>query len=96
MRFVWLMGADNLAQFHLWRDWQAIFRTVPVAVFGRPGAGIGARLSPAARRFRHARRPEGMSSGLACADPPAWAFVDMPLNPASSTAIRRSGAWNRG
>ncbi|MGI4949349.1 MAG: nicotinate (nicotinamide) nucleotide adenylyltransferase, partial [Janthinobacterium lividum] len=28
-RFVWLMGEDNLAQFHRWRDWRGIARTVP-------------------------------------------------------------------
>ena len=95
MRFVWLMGADNLAQMHQWRHWQAIFAAVPVAVFGRPGAGPGARLSPAARAFRFARHPERAARGLAYADPPAWSFIDMPLDPSSSTAIRARGDWNR-
>ena len=93
--FVWLMGADNLAQVHLWRDWQAIFAVVPVAVFGRPGAGPAARLSPAARAFRFALRPDREARALPGAAPPAWSFIEMPLDPSSSTAIRRAGHWNR-
>lgn len=93
--FVWLMGADNLAEIHLWRNWQAIFAAMPVAVFGRPGAGPGARLSPAARAFRFAMRRNAAARGLPGAEPPAWCFIEMPLDPTSSTAIRASGAWNR-
>ncbi len=51
VRFVWLMGADNLAGFHRWRGWTQILREVPVAVVARPGAPLGGRLSVAARRF---------------------------------------------
>src|SRR6476469_5424146 len=36
-RFVWTMGADNLAQFHRWKDWRSIARMVPIVVFARPG-----------------------------------------------------------
>ena len=93
--FVWLMGADNLAQVHLWRDWQAIFAVVPVAVFGRPGAGPAARLSPAARAFRFALRPDREARDLPGSAPPSWSFIEMPLDPSSSTAIRRAGHWNR-
>lgn len=45
VRFVWLMGADNLAHFHRWKDWQDILNTVPVGVLARPGERISARLS---------------------------------------------------
>ena len=50
-RFVWLMGADNLAQFHRWKDWREIAHEMPIAVIARPGyddqalAGL-ARASP--------------------------------------------------
>jgi nicotinate-nucleotide adenylyltransferase len=37
VQFVWLMGADNLAEFHHWREWEEIFALVPIAVFDRPG-----------------------------------------------------------
>jgi nicotinate-nucleotide adenylyltransferase len=89
VRFVWIMGADNLADFHRWRGWAEILRQVPVAVVDRPGMGLKGRLSPAARRFSAARRPAGQSRRLAFATPPAWVYLTAPLNPASSTAIRR-------
>ena len=55
VRFVWLMGADNLAQFHLWQDWQWIMDAVPIGVIARPGDRIAARMSHAARVYRHAK-----------------------------------------
>ncbi|RYI17934.1 MAG: nicotinate-nucleotide adenylyltransferase, partial [Acetobacteraceae bacterium] len=50
--FVWLMGADNLVQFHKWGRWRDILRSVAVGVLARPGAGVAARTSVAARAFR--------------------------------------------
>ena len=95
VRFVWLMGADNLAQFHLWDRWDEIMRTVPVGVIARPGQGMAARMAPAARRFAAARLRGRESARLARSDPPAWCFVNVPLHPASSTAIRAGGGWSR-
>lgn len=91
VRFVWLMGADNLVQFHRWRNWRGIMGRVPVAVMARPGAGLGARLSVAARAFRASEvaRAEGLGEKL----PPAWSFINMPLHTASSSAIRDRGEW---
>ena len=88
--FVWIMGADNLVQFHRWSRWREIMARVPVAVMARPGAGLAARLSVAARAFAHARvaRPEALLRAA-----PAWCFINMPLNAASSTAIRARGDW---
>ncbi len=92
-RFVWLMGADNLAQFHRWQDWRWIMETVPVGVLARPGDRIPARLSKAARIYSHARVPGRASRRLALRDAPAWSFVNLPMNAASSTAIRGRGEW---
>lgn len=91
VRFVWLMGADNLVQFHRWKDWRGIMARVPVAVMARPGAGLAARMSVAARAFRSAEvaRAERLGERL----PPAWSFVNMPLHAASSSAIRARGEW---
>ncbi|MFN6979559.1 MAG: nicotinate-nucleotide adenylyltransferase, partial [Gemmobacter sp.] len=58
VRFVWLMGSDNLAGFHRWEDWQGILRRVPVGVIARPGYALRARLSPAARPFGAYRLPD--------------------------------------
>ncbi|MGV8986463.1 MAG: nicotinate-nucleotide adenylyltransferase [Cypionkella sp.] len=93
VRFVWLMGADNLVQFHRWSHWRQIMQRVPVAVMARPGAGLAARLSVTARTFRayEVTQPELLLHRA----PPAWCFINMPLNPASSSVIRAQGGWRR-
>ena len=87
-RFVFMMGADNLVQLPLWREWEAIVRLVPIAVIARPGSTIRSRLSPAARRLAPYRIPEWQAHVLKDAAPPAWTYLTLPLNPASSTALR--------
>ncbi|MCK0168240.1 nicotinate-nucleotide adenylyltransferase [Jannaschia sp. S6380] len=94
VRLVWLMGADNMAQVHLWRDWTEIFARVPVAVLARPDQRGPARHSPAAERLRRAYVPVWAARGLGRRDPPAWTFLDMPMHDASSTRIRRAGGWD--
>ena len=92
-RFVWLMGADNLAQLHRWRRWAEIVRTLPICVMARPGQQLRAGLSVAARRFASARLPERAAAALPFRDPPCWTILTHPTSPQSSTAIRASGAW---
>ena len=94
MRFVWLMGADNLAQLHLWRDWRFIMDHVPVGVLARPGSRLTARMSPAARIYRRYRIPAAASRALARAEAPAWCFVNVPMVDQSSSAIRARGGWS--
>jgi nicotinate-nucleotide adenylyltransferase len=89
--FVWLMGADNLVQFHRWGRWRDILRAVAVGVLARPGAGVQARLSVAARAFRVHRVERG--ENLRGRRPPVWAFVNLPMSDASSTEIRARGGW---
>ncbi len=93
VHFVWLMGADNLVQFHRWGRWRDILRAVPVGVLARPGSGVAARLSVAARAFRVHRVERG--EGLGNRRPPVWCFVNLPLNEASSSAIRARGEWKK-
>ena len=92
VRFVWVMGADNLAGFHRWRGWTTIAWLIPIAVIPRPGYGARARLSPLARRFAHARLPTGAAKRLPSARPAAWIDLGGPLNPLSSTALRAAKA----
>ncbi|MBR9843129.1 MAG: nicotinate-nucleotide adenylyltransferase [Rhodobacteraceae bacterium] len=92
VRFVWLMGADNLAQFHRWKDWQEIMARVPVGVLARPGDRIAGRTAKAAQVFRDARVS---AQGLGGRDAPAWAYVNVAMVDASSTAIRARGGWVR-
>lgn len=93
VRFVWLMGADNMAQIHRWDHWRTIMTTVPVGVLARPGDRAAALNSPAATIFRAARVRPGAAANLARIRPPAWAFVNVPMHAASSTAIRARGDW---
>ena len=95
VRFVWLMGADNLAQLHRWQNWETIMETVPVGVLARPGQRISARMSPAARIYRRYRLPGAASQLLGRAAAPAWCFVNVPMVDVSSSAIRASGGWRR-
>lgn len=94
VRFVWLMGADNLAQMHLWKDWRWIMDNVPVGVLARPGDRISARMSRAAKVYAPYRIAGRMSHVLAQSQSPAWCFVNVPMVAHSSTAIRKSGKWS--
>lgn len=94
VRFVWLMGADNLAGFHRWYDWHSIMNTVPIGVLARPGDRISARMSPAARLYRQQRLDGQASHLLAHSTAPAWCFVNMPMLDLSSSAIRQRGGWS--
>lgn len=87
-RFIWLMGADNLAGFHRWDRWQEIFARVPIAVFARPGQRLAALNSPAVRRFEQSRLAAGDAALLGRRVPPAWVWLDMRMRPESSTALR--------
>ncbi len=88
VRFVWLMGADNLIEFSDWKDWPEIFRTVAIAVFDRPSYSSRALGAKAARRFARHRLAESAAMSLADKAPPAWVFIHQRLNPQSSTKIR--------
>ncbi len=92
VRFVWLMGADNLASFDRWREWDEIFKLMPVAVFDRPGYGLRALAGKAAQRFAANRKDDSDALGLAMLEPPAWIFLTTPLSALSSTALRSAGA----
>jgi len=96
VRFVWLMGADNLATFHRWDRWADIMRAVPVGVFARPGAGMAACRSVAARRFADARMPAHAARRLPGRSPPAWCYLTLPLVDLSSSELRARGAWCKG
>jgi nicotinate-nucleotide adenylyltransferase len=82
------MGADNLPEFHRWRDFEDIFARVPIAVFDRPGYRLKARASRAAQRFADYRVDETDAGGLADLIPPAWTLLTHPLSGLSSTALR--------
>jgi nicotinate-nucleotide adenylyltransferase len=94
LRFVWIMGADNLAQFHRWENWRRIASEVPIAVIDRPPQSFRALAAPAAHALARYRLPENQAARLADRQPPAWVFLTgMKLN-LSSTGLRNpDGSW---
>jgi len=93
VRFVWLMGADNLVEFHRWNQWVEIFCTLPIAVFARPGHQVKAGLSIAAARFAKSRLDPRRATALPYRHAPCWTLLSHPMRAQSSTKIRASGAW---
>lgn len=88
VRFVWVMGADNLAGFHRWQDWRAIVGSVPIAIVDRPGASLSVLSSPMAKVFENYRLPEEDAPLLPDMEPPVWTFLHTPLDQTSSTDLR--------
>ncbi|TPW31821.1 nicotinate-nucleotide adenylyltransferase [Martelella alba] len=88
VHFIWIMGADNLADFHRWQQWKAIARMVPMAVIDRPGSSLAHLSSKTARTFARYRVHERNAATLHLRQPPAWTFIHGPRSPLSSTALR--------
>jgi len=86
--FIWLMGADNLQQFHLWRDWRGIARTVPIAVVGRPGYDGEARAARAMGWLRRFVRPASQARHWTEWRTPALVLLKTPPDPTSATLLR--------
>lgn len=86
--FVWLMGADNLAQLPKWGQWMRIARTMPIMVLPRPGQTRRALAGKAALRLRHHRLPARAGLILARSPAPAWILLPARENATSATALR--------
>ena len=84
-RFIWVMGADSLANFPRWQRWRDIAQAVPIAVFDRPGYALSGFAGGFVRRFSRFRVPV---QGLGQTGTPAWTFVTIPRHGASATQIR--------
>jgi nicotinate-nucleotide adenylyltransferase len=88
VRFVWIMGADNLRSFHRWQNWRGITRLVPIAVIDRLGPSLYSTAGVAGRALADARIRESAAPLLARRRPPAWVFLHGLKSPLSSTALR--------
>jgi nicotinate-nucleotide adenylyltransferase len=96
VRFVWLMGADNLASFHRWQRWRDIAELVPIAVIDRMGETFPAMSAPAAKALASRRIDESDAPCLASMRPPAWVYLHGLKSPLSSTQIRAQAAAGSG
>ena len=88
VHFVWIMGADNLKDFHRWKNWRDIFAMLPIAVVDRGGLSLKAGSGPAAISFARARIPENRAISLPTLRPPAWVYLHGIKSSLSSTRIR--------
>jgi nicotinate-nucleotide adenylyltransferase len=94
LRLVWIMGADNLAQFHRWENWRRIADQIPLAVIDRPPHGFRALAAPAARALERYRIAEAGAQTLADRRAPAWVFLTGMKSALSSTRLRNpDGSW---
>ena len=93
-RFIWLMGADNLAQMSQWKNWSDIFTRVNIAIYDRPGYGLKALGGKVAQRFKLNRLGEAKAASLVRKEPPSWVFLHGVLHQASSTRIRAATTQN--
>ena len=89
-RFIWLMGSDNLAQFHHWRAWRQIARTMPIAVIARPGYDDAAIASPAMAWLSRYRRSAARLANRAEWSAPALIQLRFDPDPRSATQLRRA------
>ncbi|QLF71259.1 nicotinate-nucleotide adenylyltransferase [Peteryoungia desertarenae] len=88
VHFIWVMGADNLKNFHRWQQWQKIATTFPIAVIDRPGSTLSYLSSKMARTFDYARIDEEDAGVLWQKKAPVWTFIHGPRSTLSSTALR--------
>lgn len=88
-RFVWLIGADNLAGLHRWKQWARLAESIPIAVFTRLPYSHRALRSKAAIRYAQCRLPASRAGRLAACAPPCWVFLHVAPHPLSSTYLRK-------
>ena len=88
VRFVWIMGADNLRSFHRWQKWRAIARMIPLVVVDRLGPSLYATAGVASEALARARIAEHAARTLPGRQPPAWVYLHGLKSPLSSTALR--------
>jgi nicotinate-nucleotide adenylyltransferase len=96
VRFVWIMGADNLRSFHRWQRWRDIARLVPIAVIDRLGPSLYSAAGVAGQALNFARLPESAARVLPQRRPPAWIYLHGLKSPLSSTALRAARSLRRG
>jgi nicotinate-nucleotide adenylyltransferase len=96
VRFVWVMGGDNLRGFVRWRNWRDIMRALPIAIVARERIASRSLDAAAFAQFAHRRAPMIAARRLPGTHPPAWTYISGHLDPASSTALRAlERKWER-
>jgi len=95
-QFIWLMGEDNLAQFHAWKSWRRIARQVPIAVIARPGYDRAAHAAVAMGWLRRFVRPARQAKNWTKWSLPALVLLRFRPDPTSATRLRAADpGWHR-
>lgn len=89
-RFVWLMGADNLAQFHRWKGFNALAHSIPIAVLDRAPYSLASLKGKTALRFAQNRVPARDAAALIHMAPPCWAYLPIPRHDLSASFLRKT------
>lgn len=92
VKFIWLMGADNMASLHNWKNWQVLMNDIPMAIYPRPGYVVKAGLSPAAQQFGDCRIAIDQAANLKTIDAPAWVLLTGKMDDISSTTLRNKSS----
>ncbi len=92
-QFIWIMGADNLLQFHHWRRWRDIARLMPIAVIARPSYSPQVVAGPAMAWFRRFVRRSDQRHHWTKWSTPALVFLRFRPDPRSATALRRADPY---
>jgi len=89
IKFFWLMGADNLINFHKWQKWKQIFNEISVVVFKRHGYNTMALKSIAFRTFSNSRLISNFININEFNKLPSWAWINNKEIKISSSEIRK-------
>jgi nicotinate-nucleotide adenylyltransferase len=88
MRFIWLMGADTVAQFHQWKRWRKLAESLPIAVISRPGYHRSVHAARAMGWLRRFVRPSSQARNWMDWSAPAILLLRLPPDPSSATRLR--------
>jgi nicotinate-nucleotide adenylyltransferase len=95
-RFIWLMGGDTVAEFHRWKRWRDLARSVPIAVIARPGYDRATRVARAMGWLRGFVRPSRQALRWTSWSAPAILLLRLPPDSSSATALRALDPhWHR-
>ncbi len=87
-KFIWLMGADNLYNFHKWRKWRWIMENIAVVILDRSPYSHNAMQAKTAISYNGFYISERYIGKLWDNIPPCWSFIHCKRNSLSSTEIR--------
>ena len=89
IKFYWLMGADNLVNFHQWQSWKQFFNQISIVIFRRHGYNQAALKSIASLTFANYQIKTGELNQKQFMSLPSWTIAQNREIRISSTEIRK-------